>query len=257
MPRRIVLHAGFHKTGTSTVQQFLRQNRMALMPALAIRLKGQMPELMHAARSYSTWGDPITLAKVADRLDTLLAGLPGMPRRTLVLSGEELSGHMPGRRHINDYSAAVDLAKLYTEVIGAHFPEAELAFYFTTRNPDTWRESAYWEHVKSASMTLDFEDYVDRYPDAADLQKTVEAVRAAIPHDVHSASIDDGDTITPLLDLCGVPSSLYSDLPRPKASNTRPPKDVLLELLTANRAYPDRAARKAAKQDILGKVQSK
>ena len=257
MPRRIVLHAGFHKTGTSTVQQFLRQNRMALMPALAIRLKGQMPELMHAARGYSTWRDPLTLAKAGERLDTLLAGLPGMPRRTLVLSGEELSGHMPGRRNIHDYSAAADLAKVYTDVIGAHFPDAEIAFYFTTRDPDAWRESAYWEHVKSASMTLDYGDYIERYPDTADLKKAIAQVQTAVRWNVHSASIDDGDTITPLLDLCGVPASLHSDLPRPKPANTRPPKNVLLELLAANRTYDDRAARKAAKQDILGRLQNK
>ena len=41
MPARIVLHTGFHKTGTSTVQAFLRTNRKALLPVLAIRLKGK------------------------------------------------------------------------------------------------------------------------------------------------------------------------------------------------------------------------
>ncbi|MDG1067679.1 MAG: hypothetical protein P8P40_04770, partial [Sulfitobacter sp.] len=97
MPRKIVIHAGFHKTGTSTVQAVLRANRKALMPALAIRLKGQMQELMSATRGYSTYGTDEALDKVSRRFDALLAELPGMPRRTLLLSAGELAGHMPGR----------------------------------------------------------------------------------------------------------------------------------------------------------------
>lgn len=78
MPRKIVVHAGFHKTGTSTVQAVLRANRKALMPALAIRLKGQMQELMSATRGYFTYGTPDALDKVSRRFDALLDDLPGM-----------------------------------------------------------------------------------------------------------------------------------------------------------------------------------
>ncbi len=255
MPRRIVIHAGFHKTGTSTVQQFLRKNRKVLMPFLAIRLKAQMEGLLHATRGYSTWRDPLTLAKVARRFDVLFAELPGMPRRTLVLSAEEFSGHMPGRGELADYSAAPDLAQVYCDVISARFPDAEIAFYFTTRAPESWLESAYWEHVKSSSMTLDLVDYAARYDRSANLEQIVEAVRAAQPNPVHSVPIEDGDTITPLLDLCDVPDALRVDLVRTPPVNTRLPKNVLLELLAANRAYADRADRKAAKRDILDRMQ--
>ena len=257
MPRRIVLHMGFHKTGTSTVQQFLRKNRKALMPALAIRLKGQMSDLLHAARGYSTWRDPLSLAKVAARLDEVLADLPDMPRRTLVLSGEELAGHMSGRTKVPDYGAAPELAQIYSDVIVARFPQAEVAIYLTTRAGDTWLESAYWEHVKSSSMTLDFDDYAERYGATADLNATCDSIRVAIPHPVHSVSIDaGGDTITPLLDLCDVPEQLRAGLSYPEPVNTRLPVDVLLELLAANRAYPNRADRKAAKQDILARIRT-
>lgn len=255
MPRRIVIHAGFHKTGTSTVQTFLRKNRRALKPALAIRLKQQLKDLIHATRGYSTWRDGLTLGKVVHRFDQLLADLHPMPRRTLVLSAEELSGHMPGRHDLADYSAAPELAQVYCDVISARFPQTEVAFYYTLRAPEPWLESAYWEHVKSASMTLDLDAFAARYPQAADLAAAVDAVRNAIPYAVHTAHVDSGDTITPLLDICEVPHALRAGLAYPKAVNTRLPTEVLLELLAANRAYPDRAARKAAKQDILSRSQ--
>jgi hypothetical protein len=257
MPRRIVLHMGFHKTGTSTVQQFLRANRKALMPVAAIRLKNQMPELMHATRGYSTWRDPLTLAKVSARFDALLADLPGMARRTLILSAEELSGHMPGRDTLVDYSAAVDLAQLYAEVSAARFPKADLIFYFTLRDPAGWLESAYWEHVKSSSMTLDFDAFAQQYGAAAQLGKTVDAVRSVLPHTVASTSIDHGgDTITRLLDLCDVPDAMRAELTTVPVANMRLPHAVLLELLAANRAYPDRTDRKAAKQEIIARMRT-
>lgn len=256
MPRRIVIHAGFHKTGTSSVQQLLRKNRKALMPALAIRLKGQMKPLIHAARGYSTWRDPLTLAKVAHRFDTLLADLPDMPRRTLVVSGEELSGHMPGRPDIADYSAAPILASTYATAIAARFPQTEIAFLFTTRTRDAWLESAYWEHVKSSSMTLDFDSFAANLANT-DLTDTIQSVRAATPFPVHTATFEqNGDPIKTLLDLCDVPPAIRTQLIHTKAANTRLPHNVLLELLAANRAYPDRAQLKSAKQAILARQQA-
>lgn len=256
MPRRIVIHAGFHKTGTSTVQQFLRKNRKALMPALAIRLKVQMTDLTHAARGFSTWRDPLSFAKVATRFDALLADLPEMPKRTLVLSAEELSGHMPGRPKISDYSAAPELARLYYDLCVARFPQAEVAFYFTTRAQASWLESAYWEHVKSSSMILDVDTFAARYHAGGDLAAAVDAVRAAVPCRVEACALAGGaNTIAPLLALCDVPDHIKASLVPVRAANTRLPAEVLLELLAANRAYPDREARKAAKQEILSRMQ--
>lgn len=226
------------------------------MPVLAIRLKGQMQDLIHATRGYSAWRDPLTLAKVAHRFNALLADLPSLPRRTLVLSGEELSGHMPGRPGIANYNAPPVLAQVYAQAIIARFPQAEVAFYFTTCAPQTWVESAYWVHVKPSSMTLDFEAFATQIS-GANHDAIVTATRAAIPHGVHGASFDDGgDPIKTLLDLCEVPDALLSDLIHTKPVNTRLPRDVLLELLTANRAYPKRTARKAAKQAILARLQA-
>jgi hypothetical protein len=68
MPAKVVLHIGFHNTGMSTAQQVLRGNRALLKPHLAIRLKPQMTDLLHATRGYPTWRDKISQAKVACRL---------------------------------------------------------------------------------------------------------------------------------------------------------------------------------------------
>ncbi|MEL6620381.1 MAG: hypothetical protein AAFY39_09735 [Pseudomonadota bacterium] len=251
MPRRIILHAGFHKTGTSTVQAFLRANRKTLMPVLAIRLKGQMQDLMRTTRQHSSQRDPFSLAQVAQAFDAVLADLPAMPKRTLLLSAEELSGHMPGRPRVAHY-AAPDLAEVYAATISARFPGIDTAFYFTTRDADTWLESAYWEHVKSSSMTMDLPDFVAGNRRSADLNQVARQVQDATGCPVTCAPLDGADgIIAPLLDLCGIPTDLQAKLTPVPPANTRLPHDVLLALLDANRAYPDRTDRKAAKQAIL------
>jgi len=256
MPRRIVVHAGFHKTGTSTVQTLLRDNREALKPYLRSMLKGGMTELLSAARGFSTWRDPVTLAKFDHRLRAMLTRHSNMPRRCLCLSAEELSGHLPGRGDLASYSAAPVLAATMARAIQDMFPGSELVFYYSTRAPDDWLRSAYWEHVKSSSLTMDWDEFADRYRDAADLDAIVDAVASAQPAPVQRARLEQitgrpGGPAAPVLNLCDVPPRVLAQLTPPAPVNTRLDSSVLLALLAANRDYPDRAARLAAKQAIL------
>lgn len=258
MPRKIVIHAGFHKTGTSTVQAVLRANRKALMPALAIRLKGQMQELMHATRGYSTYGTTDALNKVSRRFDALLADLPGMPRRTLVLSAEELSGHMPGRGPLADYSAAPVLMYLYWQRAQQAFPKTPVVFCFSTRDKVAWQHSSWAEHVKSSGMTMDFTQYCDTYPAAADLSETVQEITRRVPAPVHSFALEDCAALPlgpagPVLDLCDIPDDLYRTLHPQPAQNTRLDAQTLDDLLRINRTHSDTDARNAAKALLLAK----
>lgn len=253
MPRRIVIHAGFHKTATSTTQQVLRGNRAALRPYLRSLLKWGMEDLLHAARGYSTWRDPLTLAKFRRRFRALMAAQDNMPRRTLCLSAEELSGHMPGREGIADFGAAPVLAAEMARIAHKTYPEADTLFFYSTRAPLDWLRSAYWEHVKSSSLTLDFGAFRDGFPDASDLDAIVDRVAEAQPCPVHRARIEDhrDAPAAPLLRLCEVPEDVIAALPPAPRANARRDPDTLAALLEANRRYRDRDQRKAAKQAIL------
>ena len=119
MPRRIIIHAGFHKTGTTTIQATLRENRVALKKQIALRLRWHMKDIVTAARGYSIDLDPLTLVKLQSRFGGMVNELPGMPRRTLIISAEELSGHLPGRGGLADYGAAPVLLYAYWEILRA------------------------------------------------------------------------------------------------------------------------------------------
>jgi hypothetical protein len=257
MPRRIILHPGFHKTGTSSIQATLRANRPALKPHVVLRLRWHMKDLLHATRGYSTWRDHISLLKAEHRFETMLDGLPRMPRRTLVISAEELAGHLPGRGDLDDYSATQELLNLFCQTLNCRFPRAEIMVYLSTRTSEDWLTSAYWEHVKASSLTLDLEAFTARYAPAAKLDEMVAEITRRLPCPVHHAALEDCQDLplgpaTPLLNLCNLPPDLMAQLTLPPPANTRLPVDVLQALLDANRQHADDPqARRNAKTAIL------
>lgn len=260
MPRAILIHPGFHKTGTSSLQQVLRRNRSALKGRVRIVLRGEMLDLVHAARGFSTWRDPFTLDKFAQRFRALLEQLGPLPKRVLCLSSEELAGHLPGREGIVDYSAAPLLAAEMERIAAEIYPEAPLAFCVTLRRPESWLRSAYWEHVKASSMTKEWDDFAASTGPGSDLAATADAIAATLSSPVHRIWLEAYADLPlgpagPLLDLCGIPAELQRELAPVPPVNTRADDAVLLALLAANRDYTDRDARAAAKQEILKAAQ--
>lgn len=259
MPRRIIIHAGFHKTGTSSIQATLRENRVAMKRQVALRLRWHMKDLVAATRGYSTWRDPLTMIKVQHRFGLMMNELPGMPRRTLIISAEELAGHLPGRGDLADYSAAPILLYAFWEIAKERYPAAEILIYLSTRGPDTWLASAYWEHVKASNMTLDFDAFALRYQKAANLDAMVAEIASRVPVPVYHSSLETCAALplgpaTPLLKLVDLPEDVQANLvPAPKA-NERLGDDVLSALLEVNRTIDHADARRTAKQQILAEA---
>lgn len=252
---RVVIHPGFHKTGTKSVQHLLKSNRGRLRPYLRPVLRAQMRDVVQAARAYATWRDPFSLDKFAQRFQAMLKRSTLEPGQTLCLSAEELSGHLPGRDGIDTYDAAPVLAKDMIAACQHVFPDAEIAVFLSTRE-NGWLLSAYWEHVKSSSMTMGWDEFAATYDKADDLARVITNIRDVLPCPVHVSTLEDSITMpagpaTPLLRLCGVPEDRIASLKLSAPHNQTPKKAVLLALLAANRDYPDPDERHAAKQAIL------
>jgi len=261
MPRRIILHAGFHKTGTSTLQRFLRNNRVALRKQVALRLRWHMQDLIAATRGYSSDRDPLTLIKVQSRFGEMLNALPGMPKRTLIISAEELCGHLPGRGTVADYGAAPELLYAFWEMTKARFPLSEIMIYMTTRAPEPWLASAYWEHVKSSDMTLDYDAFERTYHGAAALRDMVSEITARVPTPVYSSALEDCRDLplgpaAPLLDFCDIPLSVRDTLVPEAPANVRPDPNVLAKMLEVNRTTKGSDRRKKLKAAIIAEAKA-
>ena len=259
MPKRIIFHAGFHKTGTTSVQTTLRENRPLMKQHIALRRRWHMQELMSATRGYSTWRDPLTLIKAQDRFEQVMDGVPDMPKRTLIMSAEELCGHLPGRGDLKDYSAAPVLLYAFWDIAQRRFPKAEILIYLTTRGPDAWLTSAYWEHVQSSDMTLDLDEFREKYRSAANLTAMSAEIASRVPCPVHTAALEDCRALPhgpadPLLDLCDLPLSVRAQLIKQPPANQTLPEGTLRALLKANRSLSNPDTRRAAKGAIIAEA---
>jgi hypothetical protein len=261
VPRRIIIHAGFHKTGTSSIQATLRENRVTMKRKIALRMRWHMQDLLAATRGYSTWRDPLTMIKVQHRFGLMINDLPSMPRRTLIISAEELAGHLPGRDDITDYSAAPVLLYAFWEIAKKRYPAAEIVIYLSTRAPAPWLASAHWEHVKASNMTLDFDDFAQKYEGAANLDAMVTDIASRVPVPVYHKRLEECTALplgpaTPLLDLCDLPQDVLSQMVSIPPENSRMGDDVLQALLQVNRTIKGSDARKAAKKLILSEARN-
>ena len=260
--RPLVIHAGFHKTGTSSLQQTLKANRTALKRHCNLLLKPRLKDILHATRGYSTWRDPLTRAKMVHRADTFLAEQLAYRHRGLILSAEELAGHMPGRDAICDYSAALILLPELVAAFHRRYRAPDLHVVFTTRSAQSWLTSAYWEHVKSSSMTLSQDEFTTRFAPAARFDALLDDLAAKIaPIPLHRIPLEDWANTPlglaePVLRLQGVPDDTLQTLAPIPPVNTRLPGALLQELLDLNRNIGDREARKQAKQALIARYET-
>ena len=255
---RVILHAGFHKTGTTTLQQGLLRNAAVLAPVVRVIPRGALSPVGRSARAYATSRDPLDLALLDYDLARLLAPVAAdatTDPRSLVISCEDLCGQMPGRDGVERYAAAPDLLRKVVATLTRVLPGASVALLLTTRAPADWLASLHAQVLRASRLRLDAAEFADRYREAADLDATADRIAAAVaPVPVHRAALeavrdDPLGPLAPLIDLLDLPPALRSQLVPQPACNRRPA--CTDQLLALNRSDLDDAQVHAAKQALL------
>jgi len=260
----VLVHAGFHKTGTSSIQQSLAANRAALAPAFRIVLKDDILPLTEAARAWSRQRQDLEWALFLHEARTTFAALDVSDPRPVLISSEDLSGHMPFRHGLTDYSAAAPLMAGLRDALAVTHRRATIAFLFTTRTAAPWVTSCYAQHLRATRMTETLAAYTARALPDADLNAMVDRVTEAVaPAPVHRAALEDIASgplgpLDALLDLTGIAPALRATLtPVRRANSAMPPEvqDQLLALNRADRPWPEirdekkRLVRRARRQE--------
>lgn len=243
MPPRVVVHAGFHKTGTTSIQKALDAHRAVLAP-LTIQLGADMRGLCEAARIYSVSRSAFDLGYIRYEAAALAENWQG----TLLLSSEDLAGQMPGRRGLTSYDTTPQILAAMTEGFRAARPEIALAFALTTRSAAPWLLSCHMQHLRATRMTLSAEEYAADYAASADLTGVIAKIADALPGiAVHELPLEaETDPLTALLGLVGVPPDKLPAMPHKNRSEPDALRAGLLAINRSDRSDVDaRTARKA------------
>lgn len=239
---RLVLHAGFHKTGTTSVQKALADNAALLEPHLRVLLRDDVQGLIDMARGYSLWRRPRHRQSVYDAALALFGGLRGESRPVLI-SAEDLSGFMPGRREVQDYDAVPVIMAEIERAAGAVFGDAlALTVFFSTRQPRAWLESLWWQNLRNTRLDLDLKKYRRRNEKIADLDALAEATAAQLGRaTVEAVSLDITRTLpegpmTPLLELLDLPGAVRGAMLYGPPANQRPAVGLEKVFLELNRS---------------------
>ncbi|MEQ8293807.1 MAG: hypothetical protein RIA08_16520 [Roseovarius sp.] len=252
---RILVHPGFHKTGTTSVQYGLERNAGVLGARVRVLQMDDFPDAIAAARRHSAQPAPRRLKKYAAGFAAAVAPLdPGDPRPVLV-SSEKLLGWIPGRKKNWSYDATPELMERLADVLEGHFgTDAALTFYFTTRAAEDWARSVYWQNLRAMRITEDFAAYRPRLERAARLDDVVAATRdrlgrraTVIARPVEALAEEPQGPLGAILRELGVAAD---DLMPFKSYNMQPPGGVD-ELLRLNRSDLDDAALNAAKRERI------
>lgn len=158
--RRVVVHLGLQKTGTTSLHHALGLNRAALagrVTALVPDRGSPLRRLGMAAMGFSLSPDAATetaLRAELGHLRDMLLSADG----ALLVSHENLCGAMPGRARTDAlYPALERILALCDDCLAPLDPH----YVLTLRDPDAWKHSVWAEAVRSDGYTRSRSDFME------------------------------------------------------------------------------------------------
>jgi len=143
----VILHAGFHKTGTTSFQALLAANRERLPMALVNHTDPQVRRLRAAVYAYRPGRDAETGPAVAAAVAAMAAPHPGR----LLVSTEFLTGPVPApKRSSPVYGTAADILRWARAGLG----DRPVAVWLSVRDRDAWLTSLFRHLLASRGLRL-------------------------------------------------------------------------------------------------------
>lgn len=256
--RQIILHAGFHKSGTKTLQACLRANAARLPPHWRVETRPDNDALravVEVARDYSASGDKADLAMVSAQTVLWLGGLDLQPGQGLLVSSEDFAGHMPGRFGVKDYGAMVNVLHAVVDMAGRLYEgQVQFDILLTTRAPDPWLRSLYFQQAKHPDLTDDFDSFCAAIPKACDHSAIAAKLRRklgeATPVHLHALEDLSPRRLGPAAAMFDLAHQPTEDLQPASPRNAMPAPGLAEAFVAANRLGLSRPDLKRMKEDL-------
>ena len=259
---KIIVHAGFHKTGTTTLQAFLNHNRKNFGKDTHVYLGREYGKLSFLGRRYGLAPMPQRLRRFRNGVQAFLADVP--EGGLIVLTRESFAGLMVGSKRrdgswVDSYqSTAVPLAiTLYQELRKRFGDGADIHFLYTMRAQDRFLDSCYRHHLRAWRITEEYDAFLANMDCDRGLEQEFDALKAALPGaTLHCQTLEETRTAPfgpaqTLIDLMGLPPKVIARLTHVPPARQGQGKDVSQQLLRLNRNVRDNEELKTRKAKVL------
>jgi len=261
---RVIVHAGFHKTGTTTVQKFLTRNGKHIWPHSAIVIQPRISHALQMATSYSGGTGQLFLDEFYHRFCDFLGSLELGTKRHLCISAENLCGFIPGKNdQILNYKYSPQLLKTAVECIKDVIdPDPQLTLYFSTRDKGDWLRSLWSHNVRKNRLTEGLNEFSNRIGAVCDLENTIAEINAMLPgYPVITSSLEKTTTeefgpATPIINLLDLPEDTKSRLRTIAPENVSSPIHLAEKMLVLNRSAISNSALKERKAALFNQAGS-
>ncbi|WP_321829914.1 hypothetical protein [Thalassovita sp.] len=264
--RRILIHAGFYKTGTTSLQAQLARVQQDLSPYFHYFGPNKLRDTGALAREFGRHLTEDSRRAFRRGFGRFVADLP--EDGNIVISRENYAGIMPGHRGL-DGEILTDInpaARMLARDIRAGLErrfgnDMDLQFLYSVRDRDSWLRSVHGHQLRSTHLRDDLMRFSDLFPTNFDLRKDAEKIAKALaPTPVHIRALEDyadhrQGPAAMILDLMGVPADVMASLPPAEPQNTGQSEDLRRVFLQLNRKGLSRDALKAQKAALLEQQQ--
>ena len=188
--RRLIVHMGVQKTGSTSLHHFLQVNRERLAPALTVLTpKRGTPtrDMGRAAALYSVHLDEVHETRLSEAITTVKDQIDTFPG-TCLISHENLPGAMIGRAGtvtLYPHLEAI-LARLDT-FLAPYVPE----YVIYTREMGVWKRSAHNQAIRSDGYAGDYDTFLTETAEAGDWDGLANRFEAAAPGRAHVFRLED------------------------------------------------------------------
>lgn len=185
--KRLIVHLGYHKTGSSSIQEWLREHKPVLDEQMACyNLMDETSNGIKFAANAFAMGfmtPEAFLAAATEWADTFEA----QPQPLVVLTDEALPGiplgaETRGYLETEIYPMAADVV----EILAQAFARFDTTFVLYEREPQAWLKSMHNQMVRGSFFKGSFQDYLDTFQPQVDWP----ALRASLAEAIHRGNPD-------------------------------------------------------------------
>jgi hypothetical protein len=221
--RKLFIHAGLQKSGSTSFHRYLKQNETALSDHIKpIFPKGKSLARMlgRVAMKYSMAPSKERLTRIRAVGREILLECENLEQDVLI-THENILGAMPGVQE--KYELYPSFPKISGALVDI-FSDYDVEFIVTTREINAWKKSVYAEGVKSDRFTQEYESFIFGTNYLGDWDQLDQHLNASAPTTLFAIE-DETSREHPgqnLLEHCGVPkNALATFSPIGKEYNAR------------------------------------